>query len=129
MLKRTILIAIIALLVNLFLSNAMYAGTKEEKEARGAAKVKTNIEKLGTGKDARIQVKLKNGTKLNGYVSQIGESNFTVTDAVSGTVTEIPYSQVKQVKGNNLSTGAKIAIGVGILVVVLVVLHFATRGA
>lgn len=129
MLRRTVSIALVALLVNLFLSNATYAGTKEEKEAKAAAKVKANIEKLGTGKEARIQVKLKDGMKLKGYVSQINESSFTVTDDATGTTTEVPYPQAKQVKGNNLSTGAKIAIGVGIVVVVLVILHFATRGA
>jgi hypothetical protein len=34
----------------------------------------------------------------------------------------VPYGQVKNVKGNNLSTGAKVAIGVGIGLVVLILI-------
>ena len=37
----------------------------------------------------------------------------------TGGATEVPYPQVKSVKGNNLSTGAKIAIGVGIAILVI----------
>lgn len=39
-----------------------FAETKEEKEAKSAEKVKAQVIKLATGTDARIQVKLKDGT-------------------------------------------------------------------
>jgi len=45
-----------------------------------------------------------------------------------GEATTIAYSDVAQVKGNNLSTGAKVAIGVGIVVGVIIVLYL-VRGA
>jgi hypothetical protein len=35
--------------------------------------VKEGIHKLGTGLDARIEVKLRDKTKLKGYVSEAGE--------------------------------------------------------
>ena len=46
----------------------------------------------------------------------------TVAESNTGIVTEIADSDVKQVRGRNLSTGAKVAIGVGIAVGVLIVL-------
>ena len=121
MLKRIISMSLIVLVMNLAVAT-VFAETKEEKDAKFAEKVKANITKLGTGTDAKIQVKLKDGTKLKGYVNQINENSFVVVNENAVTPTEIPYSQIRQVKGNNLSTGAKIAIGVAIAVVVIFIL-------
>ena len=106
------------LVINLSLSSVAFAETKEEKEAKFADNVKINVVKLGTGKEARVEVKLKDGTKIKGYISEINDNGFVVVNDKTGTSTEIPYPQAKQVKGNNLSTGVKIAIAVGIIVAV-----------
>ena len=98
-----------------------YAGAKEEKETRLAEKVKEGISKLGTGVEARIEVKLRDKTKLKGYVSEAGEDSFVVVDEKTGASSTVPYVQVKQVKGNNLSTAAEIAIGVGVILLPIVV--------
>lgn len=52
---------------------------------------------------------------MKGYVQEIAEDHFVVVDDRTGLTTAIAYTQVKQVKGNNLSTGAKIAIFVLIM--------------
>lgn len=92
------------------------ANSKEEKAAELAARVKADIAKLGTGPDARIFVKLRDKTKVAGFVSQIGEDSFVITDLKNGATTTVPYPAVTQAKGKNLSTGATIAIAVGIAV-------------
>jgi len=115
------------LVLNLLFSSSVFAETKSEREAKRIQKVRTNVEKLGTGKSARIELKLKDGTKLKGYIDRINENNFVVIDEKTGAENEVPYPQVKQVKGNNLSTGVKIAIGVGIAIVVLVVIALIGR--
>lgn len=100
------------------------ATTKEEKAAAHAAKVKTEIGKLGTGPDAQIRVKLRDKTKLSGYISQANADSFVITDSKTGAATEVPYPNVTQAKGKNLSTGATIAIAAGIAVgVTLLVLY------
>ena len=122
MFRKYISILFIVLVVNLLGVFPVIASTKEEKEAQFAEKVKANIAKLGTGKDARIEVKLKDGTKLKGYISQINDDNFVVKNANTGAETIVPYPQTKQVKGNNLNTGVKIVIVVaGVLVCIFVV--------
>ncbi|MBS1810399.1 MAG: hypothetical protein JST84_19705 [Acidobacteria bacterium] len=103
------------------------AKSKEEKAAEFAAKVKTEIAKLGIGPDARIEVKLRDKTKLKGYVSQAGAESFFVTVAKTGAETEIPYPAVTQVKGNNLHSGVIIALSVGITLAVLFILAYALR--
>jgi hypothetical protein len=128
MFKKFFVMGLAALVLNLSLATLAAAETPEAKAAKHAEKVKTNVTKLGTGKDARIEVKLDNGTKLKGYVSEIKDTSFVVAND-AGNTTEVPYPQAKQVKGNNLSTGAKIAIGVGIAVIVLIIFGLATRSA
>ena len=128
MFRKYISILFIVLVVNLLGVFPVIASTKEEKEAQFAEKVKSNIAKLGTGKDVRIEVKLKDGTKLKGYVSQINDNSFVVVSDKTGASTEIPYPNTKQVKGNNLSTGAKIAIGIGVGVGVgILIVYLALR--
>ena len=115
--KVTSILLIIVLAHIAYPSRAL-AGERPEKEAQFAQKVKSEVAKLGTGPDARVEVKLRDKTKLKGYISEVGDQSFAVVDDMSGSVTTVTYPQVKQVKGNNLSTGAKILIGIGIVVAV-----------
>jgi hypothetical protein len=120
MFKKTIVHGLVAALTLLFIGVPNVAAkSKAEKAAEFAAKVKTEIAKLGTGPDARIEVKLRDKTKLKGYVSQAGAESFFVTDAKTGTETEVAYPNVTQVKGNNLNKGAIIAISIGIALAVI----------
>ena len=127
MFKKCLSFALIVLLLNAVGVSSVYADTKEEKEARFTERVRENINKLGTGTDARVEVKLRNKTKLKGYISQINENSFVVVEENTKISTEVPYSQAKQVKGNNLSNGAKLAIGIGLLVGFTVILIIAGR--
>ena len=105
-----------ALLAALLLQAAAvpaFAATSAEREARRAEKVRTQLAKLGTGPDARIRLELRDKTRLEGYVSEAGADSFVVTDR-AGNATAVAYPQVRKARGNNLSTGGKIAIGIGI---------------
>ncbi len=124
MLKRFLLMTLLVLTTNLAVTPYVYASGSAEKEARFTEKVKTEIAKLGVGTDARIKVKLKDGTKLKGYVSEIKDTEFSVTNAKTGETIPVPYSHAKQVKGNNDLTGVLVGIGVvGLLVVLAIILH------
>jgi hypothetical protein len=109
------------LLVNMSAVAPARAQTKEQKEARRAEKVRKAVNKLGAGEKARIRVRLKDETRVKGYVSEIGADDFQITDAKAGSTTRVAYTQVKQVEGKNLSTGQKVAIGLGIAAAVLAV--------
>lgn len=124
MFKRTFVVALACLMLNLACYAPIAASTKPEEETKFAAKVKAAIDKIGTGTDARIEVKLRDKTKLKGYVSERSEDHFIIVDAKTGVATMVMYPQVKQVKGHNLSTGAKIAIGIAVTVGILAALFF-----
>jgi hypothetical protein len=106
------------------------AESRSDKDAQTAANVKTAIQKLGTGPAAYVEIKLRDGSRLKGYVDEIGDYTFIVVEEKTGGSREVAYPQVKQVKGNNLSTGAKIAIGFGVgLVILLLVFKDRIKGS
>src|SRR3954470_15826288 len=119
MLKKFLSLLLVYLIINMVSISPVYAGPKEEKQARFAEKVKRGILDFGTGTDARVEVMLNDKAKLNGYISEAGEDSFIVVAAKSGVATTVAYPQVKRVKGNNLSTGARIAIAVGLAIALL----------
>ena len=123
MLKKICSVVLAALLLQ---SVAVPAFAKSDagKEAKRAEKVRTQLAKLGTGKDARVRLELRDKTKLEGYISAADAESVVVTDS-AGKTTAVAYPQVKTAQGNNLSTGAKIAIGVGIGAAVVLIILFA----
>jgi hypothetical protein len=97
--------------------------TPKEKAKRAllAAEVKRGVAAIGTGKSSRVRVLLDDKTKYHGYITEIGEDHFVVADAKTGMTAPIAYMEVKGIKGNNLSTGAKIGIGVSIAAAVVII--------
>ena len=121
MLKKILSFVLVILLANAVGVSSAYASSKEEKEARFTERVREGIRKLGTGTEARVEIKLRDKRKLKGYISEAGADSFTVVDAKTGAATPVAYPQVKQVKGNNLSEGVKIAIALGAIAAVIIV--------
>ena len=78
------------------------------------AKVKLAVQERGTREHSRVKVTLRDKTEVKGYISQIGPDSFQVTDNKSGRVTPIAYQEVEKVRKSGLSTGAKIAIALGV---------------
>jgi hypothetical protein len=128
MFRKLVTLSLVALIINLAAVRLAYADSKEEKQARFAEKIKANVLKLGTGESTRVKVKLRDQGKLEGYISDAGAESFTITNPKTGMATTVAYPQVKTVQGNNLSTGAKIAIGVGITATVLFIILWFTTG-
>jgi hypothetical protein len=119
--KRLISLAVSTALVLFSCMGTCVASSREEKEAKLAANVKSGINKLGAGPAARVEIKLRDKTKIKGYVQEIADDIFVVVDDRTGATTTIAYPQVKQVKGNNLSTGAKFAIFVLVMGVIFAI--------
>ena len=76
MFKKILAMALALLLVNLVSQRAAYAASTDGKEARFIERVKEDIHKLGTGPDARVEVKLRDKSKFKGYISEAGDESF-----------------------------------------------------
>ena len=108
--KRTI--GVLLVLVVTFNGVSALAATSD------AEKIKTEIAKRGTGEKARVRITTRDNVQLKGYISDIGDSTFAVTRKHPPETRTLSYSDVVQVRGPGLSTGAKIGIGIGVGVAV-----------
>jgi len=104
------------------LAPAASAKTKAEKDAVFAERVRVGIAKLGAGEDARVEVRLRDRSKLAGYIQSSDADGFVIRDFAAGNATIVAYANVAKVKGHNLSTGAKIAIGIGVTVGIIILI-------
>jgi hypothetical protein len=126
MYKQVLSLVFIALLISSVGLRTVKAGSTEEKQARHAEKVRTNVAKLGVGEAAVVEVTLRDKSKVKGYISRADSEGFTVANPKTSAATTVVYPNVKSIKGKNLSTGAKIAIGVGIAAAIVFVILYIT---
>ena len=77
-----------------------------------ASKARARVESLGN--NARVEVKLRDTTKVKGNISAITPDSFTVTDSKTGITNTVAYADVDEVKkagGGGLSTKGWVIIG------------------
>ncbi len=127
MLSKFFSFALVLLIANFSLVSVSYGkvGTdklskNEKKIQKRALEIKEGVAKLGTGQDSLVEVKLRDKRRISGHISKIGTDSFTVVDA-NGSPTVVKYSEAKQAKGKNMSSGAWFAVGFGLAMLVFVV--------
>jgi hypothetical protein len=122
--KKYFSIALALLMLHTFSYAPLAIETPREKaqKAMQAAEVKAGIASLGTGTSTRVRVLLYDKTSYHGYITEIAEDLFVVADAKTGATAPIAYPEVKGIRGNNLSTGAKIGIGIAVAAAVGIVI-------
>lgn len=85
----------------------LYAQTNADNNAE---KVKADVLKRGTSEKKSVRVKLLSGTKMKGYISQIGDDSFTLKDSKTKQPKVIAYRDTAKVEGRGLAGGAKVGI-------------------
>ena len=113
MLNKSVSIALVFALLHVR-SGPVLAESRGEVDARFVESVKQAVLILGVGPKALVKVELRNKTKLTGYVGEAGEDTFTIVDPRTGGTSTVAYTQAAKVRGQSLSTGAKIGIGIAI---------------
>ncbi|MCA1631786.1 MAG: hypothetical protein LC785_15595 [Acidobacteria bacterium] len=113
---RKICASVIAVMFILPASARQAGAAGQGDEGQRAAAVKARVERIGTGVKARVTVTTKDGMKLKGIVTQIGEGSFVVvrTDGYLGQSVTLAYSDVSGLKGGGVSwqgVGSKTAAG------------------
>lgn len=80
--------------------------------------MKADVAKVGSGPDARINVKLGDGSKISGYIREIKDTSFVVVSDQSGAATEIQYSDATKFDRyrTGLSPGKQLLIVAGAVV-------------
>ncbi len=100
--KQTITLLLIGLMLNsiFYVSSAKAASLPDnaDKQAKIAEKLKMELQKLGVGKESKVEVKLIDGTKISGYLSEINDEDFVVVSK-NDDPNRIPYRHVRKAKG------------------------------
>lgn len=129
MFKELLSLALAGLLTSMIISVPVSAQSQAGNEAQHADRIKAEVTKLGTGKQARVQVNLADNTKLKGYIGEIAEDHFTLIDSKRGTVTPVPYAKVQRIKNINHSAAYALGFGAAVLGGVLLFVVLLTRRA
>jgi len=109
MIKKWLSFTFICLLSVTAGSSLISAQTKTDNDASSAAKIKAVVAERGIGANKRVEVKMLDGTKRKGYISQAGEDSFTLIDSKTRQAASITYGDVARVE-NLASKGDKIAL-------------------
>jgi small nuclear ribonucleoprotein (snRNP)-like protein len=99
------------LLVTAFGFQPALAQTGNETQA--LEKVRARVQKIGVGRNARVEVKLRDNTQLKGYISAADQDSFTVIDSNTGSTRTVSYADSSSVKkaGSGLSAKTWIILG------------------
>lgn len=108
--RRSPLLLIIFLLVgSVFVS----AQTSEDKNPANTELIKATVAKVGTGLNARVKLKLWDGSKTQGLINEIGTNSFALisTDEDSiGMTRKIAYSEVAKINGKGVTGDSKLNV-------------------
>lgn len=116
MLKKYASLILVGLIINLFFSSFAFA---QDTETRATEKIKIKIAKVDIG-GKTIEVKLKDKTKVKGYITEIKDDQFVLVSKKNGASTNISYDQAQKVN-IPLTTLQKVGIGVAIAGLAIVV--------
>jgi hypothetical protein len=111
LLKRICVLSLsITLIATSFGLQSVWA--QKGSDSNFAEKSRAKVEKLGTGRNARVEVRLRDKTRVKGYISGAEQESFTITDRLGVTRT-IAYMDVSEVKkpSSGLSTRSWLIIG------------------
>src|SRR5439155_20163733 len=82
-------------------------------DAQLATKARAKGASLGVWRNARVEVKLRDSTKLKGYISAAETDSFTIADSKTDATSTVRYAEVSEVKkaGGGLSSKSWIILG------------------
>lgn len=108
----SLLVAVVLLLATIPQSTV---AKQKDNQVPTVEAVQSKVARLGTGAKAKATIKLKNGTKVKGYVAQVSDEDFVMRDRKTDAPTTIRYADVLKVEDNKgHSTARNIAIGVAV---------------
>ena len=93
------------------------------KEAQTPEQARAKVREIGTGRKARVEVRLRDRTKVKGYVAAAdAEDSFTVADSKTGAERAVAYADVERVQkpSGGLSARGWVILGAAATAAVIV---------
>ena len=80
-------LSVMVLTMGLFFGSAL---AQAQSDAKAIRKMQIEVAKIGVGRDAMVEAKLRDGSRVKGYVSAAEDDSFTVTDVKTGNSQRLP---------------------------------------
>lgn len=113
--KRVLAVALCFALVQSVLCADAFAIQPARPGPKGRnVRIARLLDRLGTGDDALIAVRLRDNSVVSGYLAQAGPDSLVVADLSTGRRAEVGYSEIARLQGFNVVTGAEAHYGGGI---------------
>jgi len=108
---------LIGLIINLTFGGFVFA---QDTQARATEKAKISVAKFGTG-GKLTEVKLNDGTKIKGYITEIKDDRFVLVSKKNGASVNVPYNEVKNVR-RTFTTFQRVVVITGVTLAVIVLI-------
>ena len=80
---------------------------RAQEAARSAERARAEVQRIGVSQKARVEVRLRDGTRLKGYVSTAADDTFVVTEQKTGAIRTVAYADVVRVTKSGGGLSAK----------------------
>ena len=89
------------------------AQAQTRRDAEIAAKARAKVAKIGIGQNAKVEVKLRDQSRIKGYIQELQQDSFTVVERDTGVTRNVAYADALEVKRSSggLSTKGWAIIG------------------
>jgi hypothetical protein len=118
-------------MIGLFLCGpALKTVSAQNKQPLTIEQIKIQVAKVGTGDKARATITTRDGAKISGYVSRVGDDDFVMRDRKTDAPTTIRYADVAKIErshGHSIARNILIGVGIGSAVVVIAVIAAIAR--
>ena len=97
LLKRQLVIAI---LITLFTTAALFPAPTvgQNIQSSESARVHSEIQKLSAERGKKVEIRLRDKTKIKGYITAVDHDTFAVSDLTAGTSQTISYANVLEAR-------------------------------
>ena len=125
--KKILTLALTLLLLQAQTGAVALAAGQSSKDAQTPDEVKVLVNRAGIGEKARVTLRLKDGTKRKGYVSEHRDNDFVLRDRKTDAPSTIAYADVSKLGIDHGHSTARnttigVVIGVGAVLTVLGIL-------
>lgn len=111
LLNKILMLAVVTLFA---INQAMLIQTQRNiSELLPELKIRNEILKKGVGEETQITVKLRNHNTLEGYISQISDDTFTLTNSETKEETIVAFKTVEQV--NRIENSPELKLGIALI--------------
>ncbi len=107
-------VSLMAMILGLWCASGWAITPNQTVRPKRVEKISQLMDKLGSGEDSLVAVKMTDKTAVAGHVEELGPDYATVVDRKTGEAVKVSYYRVEKLQGYNVATKTEVHEGTGI---------------